>query len=112
MNAYRRESYEVVAICLGHPLPKGMIIHHFDENFQNNHPSNIVLFRCQSDHAHYHQQLLNSPHPDDREEAIRLVLENGGLWLPPPAAPIPSEPGIDRLDLLERPSPLPQDHEG
>ena len=108
MNAYRRESYEIVAICLGHPLPKGMVIHHFDEDYTNNDPSNIVIFQCQSDHQRYHQQLLRSPHPDDREEAILLVSENGGRWLPPPAAPIPSEPDRDHLDLLERPTrPLP-----
>lgn len=49
-------SLEHIAIAekaLGHPLPKGAVPHHWDENKSNNTPSNLVI--CQ-DHA-YHMLL-------------------------------------------------------
>ena len=43
----------IAEAALGKPLPKQAHVHHFDENPQNNHPSNLVI--CPD--AAYHQLL-------------------------------------------------------
>lgn len=103
MHKYRRESYEVAAICLGHPLPPGFVIHHLDENQENNHYHNLVIFPSQSQHLRYHQRQLATPTQADSAETTRAVSENGGRWLPPPPSPIPSEPDTAHLGLSRRP---------
>jgi hypothetical protein len=88
MHHYRRQSYEVAAICLGQPLERGWVIHHLDENPHNNRPENLILFPSQRHHSRFHQRqsaLLASGQPVD---AIRLALEIGGRQLPPPPNPI------------------------
>jgi hypothetical protein len=101
MHFYRRQSYEVAAICLGRPLASGWVIHHMDENPQNNDPANLWLFPSQRHHANYHQQLLRLQRTDPAIDASRLVLENGGLKLPQPPAPFSLAPDIDPLALFD-----------
>jgi hypothetical protein len=88
VHYYRRQSYEVSAICLGKPLPQGNIIHHLDENPKNNNPENLVIFVCQGDHLRFHQKVLKLQIEIPSEEATRLALENGAVKLPKPPAPI------------------------
>ena len=82
MHYYRRQSYEVVAICLGKPLPQGCIIHHLDENPKNNNPNNLVLFPSQKHHAKFHQEKLKIENEGREENAIHLVSRYGGIKLP------------------------------
>jgi len=88
MHYYRRQAYEIAAICLGKPLPKGRIIHHIDENPQNNSPRNLMIFESQNLHARYHQTALKNRLRVGSEEAILLALEIGGVPLPEPNFPI------------------------
>jgi hypothetical protein len=98
MHYYRRQSYEVAAICLGYPLPQGMIIHHLDENPRNNNPDNLCLFENQGDHARFHLRLHNLQRTGQKVDAIQTALENGGRELPPPPAPISLPLGTSRRD--------------
>lgn len=98
MHYYRRQSYEVAAICLGRPLPQGQIIHHVDENPRNNDPSNLVLFSSPSDHTKFHQLLLRLQRTGQPIDANRLALENGAQALPSPPAPIVFELDTDQPD--------------
>jgi transposase len=88
MHYYRRQCYEVSAICLGKPVPRGYIIHHVDENPKNNNPRNLILFPSQKHHARFHQKVLSLRIPADSEEAILVALEIGGVPLPEPKNPI------------------------
>lgn len=88
MHFYRRQSYEVAAICLGQPLGPGWIIHHLDEIPENNHPENLIVFPSQSLHAQFHQWLRKNRIEGTSAEAIRKALGIGGLQLPPPPNPI------------------------
>ena len=88
MHYYRRQSYEVAAICLGQPLPPGMVIHHLDEDWHNNNPANLILFESQSPHATFHQLLNRLRRQGQTVDASRLALESGGKSLPRPPAPI------------------------
>lgn len=84
VHKYRRQVYEVVAICLKRPLQEGRVIHHIDENPKNNDPHNLMIFPSSSFHAKFHQKVLKSRWKVDSEEAIRFALENGGVLLPIP----------------------------
>lgn len=88
MHYYRRQAYEVAAICLGKPLPQGWVIHHIDEDYHNNHPSNLMIFESLNRHTSYHQQLLRLQRAGQTVDAIQLALENGAQKLPLPAHPI------------------------
>ena len=88
MHFFRRQAYEVSAICLGQPLPRGWVIHHIDENWRNNNPSNLLLFPSQSRHCRYHQLLLSLQLSGKPVDAIQLALENDGRLLPKPPRPI------------------------
>lgn len=52
--------YEHIIVYCEHngfaSLPKGMVVHHLDENKQNNHPDNLVLVSIQ-DHRRIHAWL-------------------------------------------------------
>lgn len=89
---------QVAAICLGHIVPRGWLVHHMDENPGNNHPENLAIFPSKSTHAHYHQVLLKSQHEGLEVDTIQLVLENGGWMLPLPDHPIVLPREKDRLD--------------
>lgn len=102
MHYYRRQSYEVAAICLGRPLPAGWIIHHIDENPHNNDWRNLVLFRCQADHAKFHQQLLRLQRGGQPVDATRLALGSGARALPGPPRPIVFALDTDPPDLWEK----------
>lgn len=84
VHKYRRQCYEVAAICLKRPVPNGHVIHHIDENPKNNHPSNLLLFSTSSLHAKYHQRLLKSQFEVGSEESIQMALEIGAVPLPEP----------------------------
>lgn len=107
MHYYRRQSYEVAAICLGQPLPRGVVIHHLDEDPTNNHHTNLWLFESQGHHSSYHQKLLAILRQDGQVEPTRLLTEIGAVALPPPPAPIEYVPGtgqpsLSDTELLER----------
>lgn len=107
---YRRQSYEVAAICLGRPLPPGLIIHHCDENPQNNDPSNLVIFRTQSEHFRFHQLLSRLQREGQPVDATQLALENGALALPQPPRPIVFGPDRDLFGPSETPESPKQGH--
>jgi hypothetical protein len=88
MHYFRRQSYEVVAICLGKPLQQGYIVHHLDENHKNNHPDNLIIFPSLKAHSSFHQKVLRLQHEVKKEEAIRLAIESGASLLPKPPNPI------------------------
>lgn len=88
MHYYRRQAYEVVAICLGQPLQQGYVIHHVDENKENNDPNNLMIFHSLSLHTKFHQKVLSLQLKVDSKEAIQLALESGAEKLPKPPNPI------------------------
>jgi len=88
---------QVVAICLGHIVPRRWHIHHMDEDPSNNRPENLAIFHSCSGHACYHQQLLKSQREGLEVDAIQLVLENDGQMLPIPDHPVALPHEIDRL---------------
>jgi hypothetical protein len=88
MHYFRRQSYEVAAICLGQPLPRLWVIHHLDENPENNEPSNLLLFRHQSAHAGFHQQVLKLQRAGQAVDVRALAIELGGRPMPEPPQPL------------------------
>ncbi|MGH8259859.1 MAG: HNH endonuclease [Steroidobacteraceae bacterium] len=96
MHYFRRQSYEVAAICLQRPMPQGWVIHHLDEDPHNNAPQNLILFPSQKHHARFHQRQLTLQRSGGAVDAIYLALEIGGVQLPPPRVPIVFEPGTGR----------------
>lgn len=86
MHYYRRQAYEVAAICDGKPLQPGEVIHHVDENNENPAPENLMVFPNQGAHARYHQQLLKSRWKGQPADAIQLALENGARQLQRPVS--------------------------
>src|SRR3990167_5794962 len=97
MHYFRKQSYEVAAICLGQPVPKGYVIHHLDENAKNNNPENLILFPSQSLHAKFHQKVLNLRLEVDSKESNQLMLEIGGVQLPKPPHPLTFLQNINNL---------------
>ena len=52
---YGKHLHRVVAEeMLGRPLAKGEVVHHIDENKQNNDPSNLMVFPSQVEHMRFH----------------------------------------------------------
>lgn len=88
MHYHRRQSYEIAAICLGQPLPRGLVIHHADEDPTNNRPENLLLFDTQSAHVRFHQQLLRFQRRGEAVDAFQLALDCGAKPLPSPPRPI------------------------
>ena len=111
MHYYRRQSYEVAAICLGQPLGQGMVIHHLDENWRNNDPANLVVFPSQSIHARFHALLSKRQRAGLATDASHLALDSGGQALPKPRVPIQLPLGTNQHGPLRKlqesmPSPL------
>ena len=98
MHYYRRQSYEVAAICFGQPLPQGWIIHHLNENPRDNRPENLVLFQSAHDHSAHHTQLRVLRRKGQPIDAIQVALENGAQALPQPPHPILLELDTDQPD--------------
>lgn len=42
---------------LGRPLEPGEVVHHENENWQDDHPANLRVFRSQNEHMRYHHYL-------------------------------------------------------
>jgi hypothetical protein len=103
MHYYRRQCYEVAAICLGQPVPKGWVIHHIDENPRNNNPGNLMLFVSARAHSKYHQLLLKLQRGAKRVNEIQLALKSGALMLPLPPHQIELPPDINLPDPSEKP---------
>lgn len=52
---FGRHEHRVVAEqMLGRPLRRGEVVHHIDQNKHNNIPKNLMVFKCQKDHADWH----------------------------------------------------------
>ena len=71
---YRRKGSEnihriVAAAVLGRPLGSREVVHHIDENHQNNKPENFCVFPTQSDHARCHAGGM----PPEEFEKYRLT---------------------------------------
>ena len=86
VHYYRRQSYEIAAICLGQPLPQRWVIHHIDENPRNNNPENLMLFDSQPNHVRYHVTLLGRLRKGLEVDPIQWALENGAVRLQRPAS--------------------------
>lgn len=99
LHYYRRQSYEIAAICFGQPLPRGWAIHHLDENPENNNPENLWVFPDVGSHARFHQQLLRLLRQGGQVDPIQILQENGAVPLPRPPAPIEFAPGTDQPAL-------------
>lgn len=54
---YVREHRLVVEKFIGRYLNKEEVIHHIDENRQNNHISNLMLFKNQIEHSKFHTKI-------------------------------------------------------
>jgi hypothetical protein len=102
MHYYRRQSYEIAAICEGKPLRRGEVIHHNDEVKENNAPENLLIFPTNREHMYYHQQLLKLQRAGQKVDTIQLALENGGRQLRRPASLNEWKPDIALRPLLER----------
>lgn len=104
---------QVVAICLGHIVPRGWQIHHMDENPGNNHPENLLVFRSKSGHAIFHQRQLKLQREGLPVDAIQLASETDGFSLPLPTHPIllPHEKGrLDPSESSERQKLTPEEY--
>lgn len=54
-KCHGRHTHRVVAEqMLGRPLRAGEIVHHIDGNKRNNKPTNLMVFKNQSEHAKWH----------------------------------------------------------
>lgn len=52
---YGKHLHRIIAEeILGRPLEKGEVVHHIDGNKKNNNPSNLMIFKNQSEHAKWH----------------------------------------------------------
>jgi hypothetical protein len=58
-NAQRREVV-VMEQKLGHPIPKGYVVHHKDEDITNDDPDNLELLK-HSDHSRLHHKGKSNP---------------------------------------------------
>jgi YHS domain-containing protein len=56
-RGYVLEHRFVMECKLGRYLNKGECVHHIDGNKTNNDPSNLMLFKSQSEHIKYHSKL-------------------------------------------------------
>ena len=101
VHYFRRQSYEVAAICLGYPVPQGYVIHHLDENKENNDPANLILFPSQKIHALFHQKVIRLQRAGQPVDAILIALEMHGQRLPPPPHPLLFLRDIDQPGLSE-----------
>lgn len=102
MHFYRRQAYEIAAICQGKPLGRGEVIHHIDEIPQNNIPENMLIFASQKAHARFHQQLYGFRREGREVDTIQLALKNGAHRLQRPACLIGWKPDISPRDLLKK----------
>jgi hypothetical protein len=101
MHYYRRQSYEIAAICLQRPLKIGEVIHHDDEVKENNAPENLVVFASHRAHMKHHQRLLALQRAGTPVDSIQLAIENGGVRLRRPACLIGWKSEIALKPLLE-----------
>jgi len=63
---------------LGEPLPAGWIVHHHNEDNEDQELDNLVLFPSASLHLRYHQQRLKRQHAGAPADSIQMVIRAGG----------------------------------
>src|SRR5208337_3972563 len=56
-DSIRREYTRVVEKALGHKLPGGAVVHHWDEDITNNSPENLALFPDNTYHRLIHMRM-------------------------------------------------------
>lgn len=54
-NGFQYEHIAVAEKKLGRELKKGEVVHHLDENKQNNSPDNIIIFATNAEHTAFHK---------------------------------------------------------
>lgn len=47
----------IVSQIIGRELTKEEVVHHLDNNRQNNHPNNLMLFSCETEHQKFHYKI-------------------------------------------------------
>jgi len=55
-KGYVFEHIIVMESIINRPITKTEVVHHRDHNKTNNHPSNLMLFKNNSEHIHFHNQ--------------------------------------------------------
>lgn len=86
-----RKTYEAF---LGKPLLPGLVIHHMNENTEDNSADNLWVFPNNSCHSRYHQRLLSLQRQGLQADANQIALENGGAPLRRIADPNAELPSI------------------
>lgn len=106
----RKESWQVAAICLGHPLASGWVVHHMDENPPNNSADNLWLFPDIHSHARYHAELTDYLQKGIEFDSIQSASKHGALKLPSPPVPILSVHDINPRVLFDKIAERLRDH--
>lgn len=69
-NGYALEHRIIAEQKLGRRLQPGEIVHHLDENKQNNHPDNLEVLPSAAHHAHEHGARTDRRGPDEPNPEI------------------------------------------
>lgn len=93
---------------VGRRVLPGKVLHHMDENTDNNDPDNLWEFPNGSCHSRYHQRLLHLQRQGLPADANQIALKNGGLPLRrliDPNAELPSIVPPNPCDKQEKTQP-------
>lgn len=58
-NTYIREHRAIAAQMIGRPLSRSEVVHHIDNDGNNNNVNNLIVFSSQAEHQSFHQQDCN-----------------------------------------------------